>query len=123
MKEKIITRTTCTLNEEPSSRLDINEYLVENKTTTYFIKVKGDSMEGAHIFNGDILVVDRSKTPSSRKIILASVEGKFLVRRLIFEGKKTYLQAENPKYRPLEIKEGMDFEVFGTVTYAIHKPL
>ncbi len=136
MKETIITSNSCTIFDSPieagfpnivdgdlSSRLNINDYLIDNKTATYFVRVKGDSMQGAGIFNGDILIVDRSKTVVSGKIIIACINGEFTVKRLILKDKKTILFPENPKYTPIEITQGMDFEIFGVVTYNIHKQL
>jgi DNA polymerase V len=94
---------------------------VENKTATYFMRIKGDSMEGAGIYDKDILVVDKSKEVTSGKIIVASLNGEFTVKRLIVKNGKKYLFPENPKYPPITITEECDFEVFGVVTYNIHK--
>lgn len=111
------------LTDETNDRLNINDYLITNKTATYFIRVKGDSMEGAGIFDNDILIVDRSKSISSGKIIIACLNGAFTVKRFIQKNKRNYLYPENPKYPPIEITEESDMEVFGVVTYNIHKPL
>ncbi len=119
MKETTFTTNTCSFPSE----LDISTYLIDNKTATYFVKVQGDSMQHVGIFSGDLLIVDRSKKASSKKIILACVNGEFTVRRLILKENKTFLYPENPNYNPLEITEGMDFEIFGVVTFNIHKPL
>ena len=110
-------------SEDIDARLDINDYIVENKTATYFIRVKGDSMEGAGIYDKDILVVDRSKEIHSGKIIIAYLNGEFTVKRLLVKNGKQYLLAENPKYAPITITEACDFEIFGAVTFNIHKPL
>lgn len=109
--------------DELDSRLNINDYVIENKTATYFIRVKGDSMQGAGIFNEDILVVDRSKTPSCGKIIIACLNGEFTVKRLRIKNKVVFLCPENPKYKPIRVTNECDFEIFGVVTYNIHKPL
>ena len=104
-------------------RLNINDYLVQNKTTTYFVRVKGDSMIGAGIFDEDILVVDKSKIPSSGKIVIASLNGEFTIKRLIIKNNKVSLHPENPKYKAIEVTKACDFEIFGVVTFNIHKPL
>ncbi len=111
------------LTDESSERLNINDYLITNKTATYFIRVKGDSMEGAGIYDNDILIVDRSKSISSGKIIIAYLNGEFTVKRLLLKNKNTYLCPENPKYKPIKITSDCQFEVFGVITYNIHKPL
>lgn len=97
------------------SQLDINEYLVRNPVSTFFFPVAGDSMEGAEIFDGDILVVDRSVKAQHGHIVVAFVNGERLVKRLFCSGDKVALIAENPKYPPLVIREGADLEVWGVV--------
>lgn len=102
-------------------RLDLNELMIKHPAATYFLRVEGDSMLGAQISSGDILVVDRSEPPAPGKIVVAIVNGEFTVKRLIKEGPHLILKAENPRYPKIVIEEGNDFEVFGVVTYVIHK--
>ncbi len=96
-------------------RLDINEYLVRNPVSTFFFPVQGDSMQGAEIFDGDILVVDKSIRPQHGHIVIAFVNGERLVKRLHHHAGRVALVAENPFYPPLEIQDGMDLEVWGVV--------
>lgn len=96
-------------------RLDINEYLIRNPVSTFFFPVEGDSMEGAEIFAGDILVVDKSVRPLHGHIVIAFVDGERLVKRLYKRAGRVALIAENPAYPPLEIQEGMDLDVWGVV--------
>lgn len=96
-------------------RLDINEYLVQNPVSTFFFPVEGDSMQGAEIFSGDILVVDKSVRPQHGHIVIAFVDGERLVKRLFKRAGRVALVAENPAYPRLEIQEGMDLEVWGVV--------
>ncbi len=102
-------------------KLDLNEFLIENPSATFFVKVEGHSMKNAGIFHEDILIVDRSKTATSDQIVLAILNGEFTVKRISISGKNVYLVPENPEFSPLMIKEGDDFEVWGVVTYIIHK--
>lgn len=97
------------------NRLDINEYLVRNPVSTFFFPVQGDSMQGAEIFDGDILVVDRSIRARHGHIVIAFVNGERLVKRLRCHTGAMALVAENPAYAPLEIRDGMEFEVWGVV--------
>lgn len=97
------------------SRLDINEYLVRNPVSTFFFPVEGDSMEGAEIFDGDILVVDRSIKARHGHIVIAFIDGERLVKRLYDCAGKLALVAENPKYPPLIVREGNEFSVWGVV--------
>jgi len=95
--------------------LDINEYLVRNPVSTFFFPVAGDSMEGAEIFDGDILVVDRSIKAQHGHIVIAFIDGERLVKRLFCRGGKVALVAENTKYPPLVIRDGMELAVWGVV--------
>ena len=97
------------------SRLDINEYLVRNPVTTFFFPVQGDSMEGAEIHDGDILVVDKSVRARHGHIVIAFIDGQRLVKRLHHRAGRVALMAENPSYPPLEIQEGMELHIWGVV--------
>lgn len=100
--------------------LDLHELLVEHPAATFFVRVEGDSMRGVGMYSGDILVVDRALTAHDGKIVVALLNGEFMVKRLKIEGKKMYLFSENPRYQPIEVLEGSDFQVWGVVTYVIH---
>lgn len=95
--------------------LDINDYLIRNPVSTFFFAVQGESMQGAEIFDGDVLVVDRSIRPRHGHIVVAFVNGERLVKRLYRKAGRVALVAEHPAYPPLEIREGMELEVWGVV--------
>jgi DNA polymerase V len=103
-------------------KLDLNELLVPRPASTFFIRVTGDSMVGAGIHDGDILIIDRSLVAKNKSIVLAILNGEFTVKRFINKTEKIFLYAENPKYKPIEILESMDFEVWGVVAHVIHTP-
>jgi DNA polymerase V len=103
--------------------LDLNELLISHPAATFFVRVTGDSMKNAGIFSGDILVVDRSLEAADNKIIVAIVNGEFTVKRLRMQEGRIALVPENPAYPILEMKEGTDFQVWGVVTYVIHKAI
>lgn len=103
-----------------SDRLDLNQWMVKHPAATFFVKVVGDSMKGAHIISGDMLVVDRAIEPASGKIVVAVVNGEFTVKRLHIQGENISLLAENPHYPPINLKEA-DYQIWGVVTYVIHK--
>ena len=96
-------------------RLDINEYLVRNPVSTFFFAVQGDSMQGAEIFDGDILVVDRSIRARHGHIVVAFINGERLVKRLYNRAGRTALIAENAAYPSIEVRDGMELEVWGVV--------
>jgi len=96
-------------------RLDINEYLIRNPVSTFFFPVQGESMQGAEIFDGDILVVDRSIRARHGHVVVAFVNGERLVKRLYRRAGRVALMAENPSYPALEVEEGMEVEIWGVV--------
>lgn len=96
-------------------RLDINTYLIRNPVSTFFFPVEGKSMEGAEIFDGDVLVVDRSITAQHGHIVVAFVHGERLVKRLYHRAGRVALEAENLAFPPIEIREGFDLIVWGVV--------
>lgn len=101
--------------------LDLNEHLIENPSATFFVRVSGDSMIGAGIHNGDILVVDRSLQAKDGSIIIAALNGELTVKRLKLRGGNPILVPENPNYPELIITEEMDFCVWGVVTSVVHQ--
>ncbi len=78
-------------------------------------------MRNAGIFSGDILVVDRSLKAQHKSIIIAIYEGEFTVKRLIFEKNYIYLFSENAAYPPIKVNDSSEFEIWGVVTYVVHK--
>jgi len=100
-------------------KIDLNEHLIKRPAATFFVKVKGDSMVGAGIYSGDMLIVDRSQDPKNGSMVVAILNGEFTVKRLNKKDGKIFLLAENPNYKPIEIISGMDFEVWGVVLHSI----
>ncbi|MBN3035357.1 MAG: translesion error-prone DNA polymerase V autoproteolytic subunit [Bacteroidales bacterium] len=102
-------------------RLDLNEHLVTNGPASFLVRVKGESMVGAGIQDNDILVVDRSLDPLPGKVILGVLNGEFTVKRLEKAHDRIFLVAENERFPRIELREGMDFQVWGVVTWALHR--
>jgi DNA polymerase V len=101
--------------------IDLNEQLVHNKPATYFMRVRGDSMTGAGIYDGDIVIVDRSLKPLSGKVVIAMLNGEMLIRRLEKSFNKMRLLPETPRLAPIEVDAACDsFSIWGVVTYTIH---
>ena len=99
--------------------LDLNEHLIKHPAATFLVRVEGDSMSGAGIQAGDLLVVDRAREPQSGSIVIAVVDGELTVKRLRVEKKRVRLVPENPAYRPIEVGRGTDVVVWGVVAHAI----
>ncbi len=100
--------------------IDLNEYLIANQSSTFLVRVKGDSMQGCGILDGDILVVDRSLEPAHNRVIVGIIDGEFTVKRFVRENGKAWLKPENPAYSSIEITPERDFTAWGVVTFAIH---
>jgi DNA polymerase V len=103
------------------SALDLHEYLITHPAATFYVRVSGDSMSGAGIFAGDILVVDRSRDPSNGAIVIAVVNGELTVKRLRRLRNHVELQAEHPAYQPLLLTGEMDAQIWGVVSGVVRK--
>jgi len=99
---------------------DLNEYLVDNPVANFYVRVTGDSMVGAGIFSGDLLIIEKCLTAEHNDVIIACLNNEFTVKRLIKHKSNIYLCPANPAYKPIKITEGSDFEVWAIVKYAIH---
>lgn len=99
---------------------DLNELLIKHPAATFFVRASGSSMINAGIYDNDILVVDKSIPPASGKVVVVAVNGELTVKRLLKEGKKLFLLAENEEYPPIEIQEGSEVHIWGVVTNVIH---
>lgn len=100
--------------------LDLNQLCITKPAATYFVRAAGDSMKGAGIQNGDLLVVDRSLTARHGDTVIASIDGEFTVKRLQLTPGIALLPA-NPDYPPINLQAEQLLEIFGVVTYVIHK--
>jgi DNA polymerase V len=100
--------------------LDLNQLLVHNKSATFFLRVKGDSMINAGIHDGDIIVVDRSIDPVDSSVVVAVVDAELTVKRLVYRNGVAELHAENPKYAPIRFKEDQELTIWGVVTSSVH---
>ena len=103
--------------------IDLNEFLIKHPAATFYVRVKGNSMEGAGIRNGDLLIVDRAEEPRNKSIVLGVIDGEFTVKRIKKKGSDLYLMPDNPEFKPIKIDNNMDFQVWGVVTYVVHKPI
>ena len=103
------------------TRISLDRELVKNKEATFYAKVSGDSMVGAGLDDGDLLVIDRSLSPESGKIAICFIDGDFTVKRIKKEKGKFYLMPENKKYKPIELSEDDELIIWGVVEYVIKK--
>lgn len=103
------------------SPLDLNELLVKKAAATFFVRASGESMTGAGIRSGDILVVDRSLEVTDGAIVIAAVDNEFTVKFFRRDARGVRLEAANPAFRPICFSEGMELRIFGVVTACIHQ--
>ena len=101
-------------------KLDLNEYLIKHEDATYFLRSRGNSMIGAGIHSGDILIVDRALEAKNNKVIIAALNGELTVKRIIIKKDRIFLETENPDYPTIEVTPETDFQVWGVVTSVIH---
>ena len=102
-------------------KLDLNKYLIQHKEATFFVRAQGDSMLGAGIHSGDMLVVDKSLIAISGKIVIAVVDGDFTVKRLHKYGGKITLKEENDAFDDIKITSDTELIIWGVVTSVIHR--
>ncbi len=101
--------------------LDLNQHLIKHPAATFYVKVQGDSMKDANLNDGDILIVDRSLEPKNNNIVVCNIDGEFTVKRFYKKNDYVVLTPANSKYNPIKISKDQQFEIFGVVTYTIHK--
>ncbi|MDP3534607.1 S24 family peptidase [Halomonas sp. M1] len=102
--------------------LDLNVRLIKNPTQTFYLTARGDSMEGWGIFDGDLLVVDRSVQPRLGHILVAMFNEEVLIKRYALHGGTPHLCSAHPHYPPLPLK-GTECQLWGVVRAVVHEYL
>ena len=103
--------------------IDLNEHLISNPFSTFFLRVKGESMINAGIKDKDLIIVDKSLTAKPGNIIIAMIDGEFTIKRLSVKNDELYLKAENHNYPDFRFKNHIDVQIWGVVIYSIHSYL
>ena len=101
--------------------VDLNKYLIKNPISTFFLRVSGNSMNNAGIYNNDLLIIDRSINPIPGNIVVALLDGEFTLKRLIKEQNNYYLKADKENYPAISLYEYVDIEIWGVAIYSIHE--
>ena len=102
-------------------RISIDQEVVRNEEATFYARVSGESMQGAGLDDGDLLVIDRSLEPENDKIAVCFIDGSFTVKRLKVDVDCVYLMSENKNYKPIKVREGDELLIWGIVTYVVKK--
>ena len=103
--------------------IDLNEHLISNPFSTFFLRVKGDSMINAGIKDKDLIIVDKSLIAKPGNIVIAMIDGEFTIKRLSIKNNELYLKAENHNYPDFRFKNHIDVQIWGVVIYSIHSYL
>ena len=100
--------------------IDLNEHLISNPFSTFFLRVKGESMINAGIKDKDLIIVDKSLIAKPGDIVIAMIDGEFTIKRLSIKNDELYLKAENHNYPDFSFKNHIDVQIWGVVIYSIH---
>ncbi len=100
--------------------IDLNEYLISNPFSTFFLRVKGESMINSGIKDKDLIIVDKSLTAKPGNIIIAMIDGEFTIKRLCIKNNELYLKSENHNYPDFSFRDHIDIQIWGVVIYSIH---
>ena len=103
--------------------IDLNEHLISNPFSTFFLRVKGDSMINAGIKDKDLIIVDKSLIAKPGDIVIAMIDGEFTIKKLSIKNDELYLKAENHNYPDFRFKNHIDVQIWGVVIYSIHSYL
>ncbi len=101
--------------------IDLNKYLIKNPISTFFLRVSGNSMNNAGIYNNDLLIIDRSINPKPGHIVVALLDGEFTLKRLIKKQDNYYLRADKENYPAINLYEYIDIQIWGVAIYSIHE--
>lgn len=99
--------------------IDLNHELIKHPSSTFFGRVRGDSMKDLGIHNGDLLVIDKSLEPATGKVAVCFVDGEFTVKSLKIEKDNIWLLPANNSYKPILVTKENDFMIWGIVTNVI----
>ena len=103
------------------TKIDLTQMLIRDELSTFIVRVSGDSMEGAGIYDGDKLIVDRSIEPRDGHVVVAVVDGEMTVKRLRVTSTGVVLQAENAEYPDVTVAELSDLTIWGVATTCLHQ--
>ena len=101
--------------------IDLNKYLIKNPISTFFLRVSGNSMNNAGIYDNDLLIIDRSINPNPGHVVIALLDGEFTLKRLIKEKDHYYLKADKEDYPAISLNEYADIQIWGVAIYSIHE--
>jgi DNA polymerase V len=102
-------------------RIDLNQVLIKNPSSTFYARVRGNSMKGAGVCDGDLVIIDKSLTPHNDSLLVCFIDGEFTLKKVRKVNDDLFLIPENPDFKPIKINPESDFRLWGVVTYTIHR--
>lgn len=105
----------------PGFALNLNELVIKHPASTFFLRAEGSGMTDVGVQSGDILVVDKSLTPKHGDIVVAVIDGEFILRHLKRDGQSAWLVSSDPDSAAIALHESTDAAIWGAITYVIHK--
>lgn len=102
-------------------KIDLNREFIKNPNATFYARVRGNSMIGAGLKDGDLLIIDKSLEPAHKKIAVCFIDGEFTVKRIHKENDQIWLMPENKNYSPIQVTSDNEFVIWGVVTTVIKK--
>ncbi len=121
LSRKIETGFPSPAGDHLEKALSLEELIVHRPTSTFYVRAEGNAMKAAGIYDGDILVVDRSLNPQNGSVIIVSLDEEVIIRRFVKKGNRVFLVSGDVKYAPIPINEGTEWMVWGVATYLIHR--
>ena len=125
MKIRLYLNSVCAgfpspANDYLEGEVDLNKYLINNPLATFIVKSQGNCMLQAGIHSGDLLIVDRSIKPKNNSVVIVSIDGELIVKRIKISGKRILLSSDNKDYGNVKINNESDIFIWGIVTKVIH---
>lgn len=121
LSRKIETGFPSPAGDHLEKALRLEDLIIRRPTSTFYVRAEGNAMKTSGIYDGDILVVDRSLTPKNGSIIIAALGDEILIRKLIKKGKRVFLASGSIHHPPISINEHTEWMIWGVTTYLIHK--
>lgn len=100
-------------------KIDLNKHLIQHPMATYFGRVKGDSMQGVGIDDGDLIVIDKSIEATDGKIAVCYIDGEYTLKQIKLANNECWLMPANENYKPIKITPENDFLIWGIVKHVI----
>lgn len=120
LTQKLQTGFPSPASDHGEKALSLDELIVKRPAATFFVRAEGTAMQSAGIYEGDILVIDRSITAQTGHIVVVSVNEEVLIRRFLCKNKRFFLVSDHPNIAPIPIREDTDWTIWGVATYLVH---